>query len=353
MASRKRKTIGFRTEEELADAVNDIVNDSDSDTDNIPEFSSSEKSESESANESNISSPGLSRRQIDVTPTTGFSKNDRQPRIPPFIGNPGVQFAVENEADVMSYFDHYIPPELIERVVDQTNLYAQQQIAKMPRPVTKHARSEEWKPVTVMEMKKFLGLIFVTGIVRKPKLQLYWSMRGIFQTPIFPQTMSRNRFQLIQRYLHFIDNHAAGTNVDHLYKILTILDIVVNNFRTNYIPGRKISLDEGMLGWRGRLRFCVYNPSRITEYVTLVRMICESSIGYICNLEIYDGKCGPLAETVGFLLEPYEGKGYHLYQDNYYNSIHQTNELLQKLIRVCGTIRVNCGLPKDMIEEAK
>jgi len=32
MASRERKTGGFRTEEELADAVNEIVNDSDSDT---------------------------------------------------------------------------------------------------------------------------------------------------------------------------------------------------------------------------------------------------------------------------------------------------------------------------------
>jgi len=32
MASRKRKTIGFRMEEELADAVNETVNDSDSDT---------------------------------------------------------------------------------------------------------------------------------------------------------------------------------------------------------------------------------------------------------------------------------------------------------------------------------
>jgi len=147
MASRKRKTIGFRTEEELADAVNEIINDSDSDTDNIPEFSSSEESESESTNESdnesNISIPGPSCRQIDVTPTTRFSKNDRQPRIPPFIGNPGVKFAVENEADAMSYFDRYIPPELIEIVVDQTNLYAQQHIVKMPRPVTKHALSEE------------------------------------------------------------------------------------------------------------------------------------------------------------------------------------------------------------------
>ena len=48
-----------------------------------------------------------------------------------------MQFAVENQAHVMSYFDHYVPPELIEIVVDQTNLYAQQQIAKMPSPVTK------------------------------------------------------------------------------------------------------------------------------------------------------------------------------------------------------------------------
>jgi len=94
MASRKRKTIGFRTDEELGDAVNEIGNDSDSDTDNIPEFSSSEESESESAdesdNESNISIPGPSRGQIDVSPTTGFSKNDRQPRIPPSIDNSGV-----------------------------------------------------------------------------------------------------------------------------------------------------------------------------------------------------------------------------------------------------------------------
>ena len=51
MASRKRKTTGFKTEEELADAVNEIVNDSDSNTDNILKFSSSEESESESANE--------------------------------------------------------------------------------------------------------------------------------------------------------------------------------------------------------------------------------------------------------------------------------------------------------------
>ena len=142
-------------------------------------------------------------------------------------------------------------------------------------------------------------------------------------------TMSRNRFKLIQRYLHFNDNNTAGTNEDRLYKIHTILDIVVNNFRTNFIPDREISLDEGTLGWQGHLRFHVYNPSKITKYSILVWMVCESSARYICDMQIYDGKCGPSIEMVGFLFEPYEGKGYHLYQDNYCNSVHQMNELLQ------------------------
>ena len=83
-----------------------------------------------------------------------------------------MQFADVNEADVLSYFDHYIPPELIEIVMDQTNLYAQQQIEKMLRPVTKHARSEEWKPVTVIEMKKFLGLIFSNWYSAKTKIRI-------------------------------------------------------------------------------------------------------------------------------------------------------------------------------------
>ena len=71
-----------------------------------------------------------------------------------------MQFAVENEADVMSYFGHYVCPEFIEIVVEQTNLYSQQKIAKMPCPITKQARSEEWKPVTVIEIKKNLWFDF-------------------------------------------------------------------------------------------------------------------------------------------------------------------------------------------------
>jgi hypothetical protein len=62
----------------------------------------------------------------------------------------------------------------------------------------------------------------------------------------------------------------------------------------------------------GHLHPRVHNPGKIMMYGILVRMVCESVSGYICNMYIYDGKCGPLIEMVNLLLEPYEGNGYNL-----------------------------------------
>jgi len=45
----------------------------------------------------------------------------------------------------------------------------------------------------------------------------------------------------------------------------------------------------------------VYNPGKITKYGILVWMVCESSTGYICNLQIDDGKCGTLKQWVVYL----------------------------------------------------
>ena len=106
-----------------------------------------------------------------------------------------MQFSVENEADVMSYFDHYIPPELIETAVDRTNLYAQQ-IAKMPRPVTKHARSEEWKPVIVIEMKKFPWFDFCNWYSPLTKIRIVLVNERNFQTQYFHKQCLGTDFNL-------------------------------------------------------------------------------------------------------------------------------------------------------------
>jgi hypothetical protein len=131
MGTKKRKVL--RTEADIVASIDEeFVNDSDSDADCVLEISSSEECDDE--NDISDSGPGPS--------LDGFCKKDRQPStcIPLFTGNSAVQFAVQNGTDMMEYVDNYITPELIQILVNQTNLYAQQQIATVPRPITKHAR---------------------------------------------------------------------------------------------------------------------------------------------------------------------------------------------------------------------
>ncbi|XP_076160842.1 piggyBac transposable element-derived protein 4 isoform X4 [Ptiloglossa arizonensis] len=81
-------------------------------------------------------------------------------------------------------------------------------------------------------------------------------------------------------------------------------------------------------------------------------MVRESDTGYICNMEIYSDERKSLDETVLSILGPNLELWHHVYQDNYYNSVLIANTLLEHKTRVCGTIRVNRGLPQSLQDEA-
>jgi len=108
-----------------------------------------------------------------------------------------------------------------------------------------------------------------------------------------------------------------------------------------------------MFSWRGRLRIRTYNPRKLIKYGLLVLMVTESTSGYILNLEIYAGEGKKLQEIIFTLLEPYLDQNYHVYQDNYYNHVTIAETLLSGQVRVCGTIRVNRGLPPEMKNESQ
>jgi len=43
-----------------------------------------------------------------------------------------------------------------------------------------------------------------------------------------------------------------------------------------YSPKQELPLVKAMTPWRGRLKFWMYNPEKITKYEVLVRMVCEA-----------------------------------------------------------------------------
>ena len=81
------------------------------------------------------------------------------------------------------------------------------------------------------------------------------------------------------------------------------MSIFLQKFRAVYSPKQELSLDEAMIPWRGRLAFRTYNPGKKTKYGLLVRMVCETVSGYICNMEIYAAEGKKLQDTVLSLLD--------------------------------------------------
>lgn len=86
-------------------------------------------------------------------------------------------------------------------------------------------------------------------------------------SPFFNKCMSKNRFELIAKFLHFNDNGQLPGNVDDkLYKIYLFYNVIIGQWWALCNLGEHISIDEGMLKWRGRLRFRVYNIDKPFKY---------------------------------------------------------------------------------------
>ena len=76
-------------------------------------------------------------------------------------------------------------------------------IAKMPKNGAS-PKTLKWSSITPEEIRKFLGLIILMGQERKDNIRDYWSTDPTISTPIFPRTMSRNRFESIWQAWHFL-----------------------------------------------------------------------------------------------------------------------------------------------------
>ena len=75
-------------------------------------------------------------------------------------------------------------------------------------------------------------------------------------------------------------------------------------------------------------------------------MVCEAVPGYIGNMEMYWAEGKNLEDTVLSFLDRNWGQNNHIYQDNFYNRLAQT--LRGRKVRVCGTVRANRGIPRDL-----
>lgn len=73
--------------------------------------------------------------------------------------------------------------------------------------LSRFSRARKWVPLTINEMKGFLAVIVNMGIVRKPTIPEHLKKSHDSQlSRWFMKMFSRNRFQLILKFFHLVDN---------------------------------------------------------------------------------------------------------------------------------------------------
>ncbi|XP_069192572.1 piggyBac transposable element-derived protein 4-like [Procambarus clarkii] len=278
----------------------------------------------------------------------GWCSDNSVPFVDNFTGTPGLTVPVPTT--VLGFIQLFLTQKLLKYIAYETNLYASQNKAGTGQR-TKH----RWQPVTVKEIARYMGLTILMGICPLPRLGMYCQTGRFWHIPCFNTFMRGKRFKMIAKYFHVYNNKSIppGQGVDKLIKVRSLMQYLLNRFKRIYIPNKNLSLDEGTMPWRGRLSFKTYNPNKPDKYGIKLYMLAEATSGYIYDFEIYSGVGKTTIDTVMALIEPLKDKGYHLYMDNYYNSVRLSEALLQVGVYTCGTLRLQHGAPKSLQMQAR
>eukprot|EP00106_Octopus_bimaculoides_P003298 XP_014770740.1 PREDICTED: piggyBac transposable element-derived protein 4-like [Octopus bimaculoides] len=223
--------------------------------------------------------------EYDIENMATWSKIATPLAISDFTENTGPQHNLLPDAQPLDSLFLLLPESFFENVMEETNNYAQCIISI-------HGRNDPlWQPTYTAELRVFFTINIMLGVKQLPRLGNYWSPDIRYGDPYISSIMSKTRYSEISQYLHLIDSANASSkndpNYDPLHKVRPVMDLLLNSYKTVYLPGKNLSVDEAMIGYKGRVHFQQYMPAKPTKWGIKV---CESGTGYCVNFDVYTGK---------------------------------------------------------------
>ena len=179
-------------------------------------------------------------------------------------------------ATAIKFFMQIFDDSLFRHVVDQTNLY----VSQVPSRSARYG----WYDTTVTEMKAFVGVLLLMGIHQLPSIADYWSTHKYLGAPTISAVFPANRFNHLLASIHFNDNSNAKPrghpDYDKLYKNRPVMKSILQKCLSLYNPHRENSIDEAMVGFKGRSSLKQYMPNKPTKRGYKIWCRCDSRNGY-------------------------------------------------------------------------
>ena len=147
------------------------------------------------------------------------------------------------------------------------------------------------------------------------------------QVQFFHDVLPRDCFQEIFWLLHV---GLAANTPRKIDKVKPLIDVLIPRFQELYQPSSHLSIDETIVGFRGRFGSTQYMPQKPTKWGIKAFLLADAANGYLLNCIVYTGvqtlegadaaysTLPQPARVVMELMGPrYLHKGYHLFTDRY------------------------------------
>lgn len=209
------------------------------------------------------------------------------------------------------------------------------------------------------ELKAVLGILVNTAVLKDNHLEV----RELFDVEQsgarYKCTMWSDRFEFILNCLRFDDKQTRmeRKELDPFAPIRQLWESFTDNCRSKYTPGAYVTVDEQLLGFRGKCPFRMYIPNKPAKYGLKIVLLCDNKTYYMVDGLPYVGKKTP---TAGMPIAEYfvkeitrsiHGTNRGVTMDNWFTGVKLAEDLLQDpyKLTVLGTIRLlRKGVPSEL-----
>ena len=183
------------------------------------------------------------------------------------------------------------------------------------------------------------------AINKLPCIGDYWSTDKFLGNEAIQNIMTRTRFQAILQNLHFADNQEKD-NSDKTFKIQPIIQHFNKVFPATLGNSTHQSIDEHMCKFKSKSSMKQYIKSKPIKWGFKYWYRCDSSSGYVYQLELYQGRKATTELNLGksVVLEfckPLRDSYCYIFFDNYFNSPMLIQKLHEQGLYGLGTVRSN------------
>ena len=186
----------------------------------------------------------------------GWSEDSTPPNLHPFTAQPGLTVPLPETP--LQFLQLFLTKELLLYLMAETVDYAHYMRYDVGMTL-----SYKWGGCNLADMAQYLGLVIFFGLLPAADVRNYWRRHYFMATPNVPALMPRDRFLALDRYFHAFNRRALPRGQDdRLLLVRPVMEYLRRRCKEVVIPTKNLSLDEGMMPYKGRLSIKVYNSKK-------------------------------------------------------------------------------------------